>query len=42
LSCLEVSSPNIMTNPARMPIKLNKTCTDVNAVILRIMRGSFD
>src|SRR6266849_8639809 len=32
-----LSSPNVTTNPVKIPIKLNTTCTKVNAVIPRIM-----
>jgi len=31
------SSPNTTTNPEKIPIKLNTTCTNVNVVIPKIM-----
>src|SRR6266851_3494621 len=42
LSGLEARSPNITTNPAKIPIKLNKTCTKVNMVIPKIMIAPFE
>src|ERR1700737_5583711 len=38
LSGFELSSPNKTTKPAKIPIRLNKTCTKVNIVMPKIMR----
>ena len=35
------SSPNTTTNPERIPVKLNTTCTNVNVVIPKITRHPF-
>ena len=40
LICFEVSSPNSTTSPAKIPIKLNKTCTNVKYVIPKTMSAS--
>jgi hypothetical protein len=39
-SCFEVSSPKSTTNPAKIPIRLNKTCTNVKYVMPKIMNVS--
>src|ERR1700730_16127488 len=39
LNCFEASRPNSTTNPAKMPIKLSDTCTNVKYVIPKIMRA---
>src|SRR5437868_12987783 len=41
LDGLEVRSPNITTNPAKIPSKLNKTCTKVKIVMPKIMSAPF-
>ena len=35
------SSPNTATNPEKIPIKLNTTCTKVNVAIPKIIVSSF-
>src|SRR5712675_976987 len=41
LDGLDVRSPNITTNPAKIPSKLNKTCTKVRIVMPKIMSAPF-
>src|SRR3981081_2795069 len=42
LSALEVNSPSMTMNPAKIPIKLNSTCTNVNNVIPKIIQPSLN
>src|ERR1700686_1482072 len=41
LSGFDVNNPNMTTNPASIPSKLNKTCTKVKIVIPKIISAPF-